>query len=208
MTLRIWGRLTSVNVQKVVWCAEELGLAYERLDVGGTFGGTKTPDYLAKNPNSLVPVLEEDDGWTMHESNAIVRYLAAKDGAKGLWPAEPRRRAEIDQWMEWQSNEFTPSMRDAFWHLIRMAPAERDMKAVEASVASSARFAAILDTHLSRRRYIGGETFSVADIVNGCAAHRWLNLPIERAAVPNVQRWYDELKSRPASRAVTSLALS
>jgi len=208
MTLRVWGRLSSVNVQKVVWCAEELGLAYERLDVGGTFGGTKTPDYLAKNPNSLVPVLEEADGWTMHESNAIVRYLAAKHPANGLWPSDARHRAEMDQWMEWQSNEFTPSMRDAFWHLIRMAPAERDMKAVEASVASSGRFATILDTHLAKRRYIAGDAFSAADIVNGCAAHRWLNLPIERPAVPNLQRWYGELTSRPASRQVTSLALS
>jgi glutathione S-transferase len=208
MTLRIWGRISSVNVQKVVWCAEELGIPYERLDVGGTFGGTKTPDYLAKNPNSLVPVLEEEDGWTMHESNAIVRYLAAKDASGALWPGQPRARAEADQWMEWQSNEFTPSMRDAFWQLIRVAAAERDLKAVEASVASSGRFATILDDHLARRRYIGGEAFSVADIVNGCAAHRWLNLPIERPALPNLQRWYAELKSRPASRPVTSLALS
>ena len=144
----------------------------------------------------------------MHESNAIVRYLSAKESARGLWPADARKRAEVDQWMEWQSNEFTPSMRDAFWNLVRTAPAERDMKAVEASAAASARYGAILDAHLAKRRYIAGDAFSAADIVNGCAAHRWLNLPIERPAVPNLQRWYAELKSRPASRPVTSLALT
>ena len=206
--LRIWGRLSSVNVQKVVWCADELGLRYERLDVGGNFGGTKTAEYLVKNPNSLVPVLEEEDGWTMHESNAIVRHLAGRHPAAGLWPDDPRRRARADQWMEWQSNEFTPSMRDAFWQLIRTASESRDMKAVEASVAASERFARILDAQLGQSRFVSGDGFTTADIVNGCAAHRWLNLPIQRPSLAHLERWYAELKSRPGSRQVTSLALT
>jgi len=206
--LRVWGRLSSVNVQKVVWCADELGLEYERLDVGGTFGGTKTPDYLAKNPNSLVPVLEEEDGWTMHESNAIVRYLAAKHSADKLWPTDPARRADADRWMDWNSTTFIPAMRDAFWQLIRTPDPQRDLAAVEKSRAESEKAAAILDAHLAKHRYMTDFGFTVADIVVGCATHRWLLLPLRREPRPHLQRWYDEIRSRPGARQVTSLVLS
>ena len=121
--LRILGRISSVNVQKVVWCADELGLAYERVDVGGTFGGNDTPDYLAKNPNGLVPVIE-DDGFVLYESNAIVRYLAAKHAEGTLWPRDPRQRADVDRWMEWQSTGYTPAMLVAFWQLVPHAAGE------------------------------------------------------------------------------------
>ena len=208
MGLRIWGRLSSVNVQKVVWCADELGIDYERLDAGGAFGVNDTAGYLAKNPAGLVPVIEEDDGFVLPESNAIVRYLAARQGASGLWPEALRDRAQVDRWMEWQSTEFTPAMRDAFWQLIRVPGAQRDAQAVEASRAKSERMAGILDGQLASRRYVAGDRFTVADIVNGCAAHRWLNLPLRREKRPHLERWYAELSLRPASRQVTSQALS
>jgi glutathione S-transferase len=207
MGLRIWGRLSSVNVQKVVWCADELGLAYERIDAGGKFGRNDTPEYLAMNPNGLIPVIE-DDGFAMAESNAIVRYLAARHRAASLWPEEVRARAEVDRWMEWQSNEFTPATRDAFWNLIRLPAEKRDAAAVEASRVKSERLAGILDALLASRPYLAGETFTLADIVCGCAAHRWLNMPLPRMARPNVERWYATLTSRPASRQVTSLSLT
>src|SRR3981081_4085762 len=132
--LRIWGRLSSVNVQKVVWCADELGLDYERIDAGGSFGLTRTPEYLAMNPNALVPVIE-DDGLILYESNAIVRYLAARDSPGGLWPRGLRQSADVDRWMEWQSTSFTPAMRDIFWQLVRTPAERRDAKAIEASRA-------------------------------------------------------------------------
>src|SRR5687768_11490914 len=134
--LRIWGRISSVNVQKVVWCADELGLDYERLDVGGKFGGNDTPEYLAMNPNGLVPVIEED-GFILYESNAIVRYLAARDPRGMLWPAEARSRADVDRWMEWQSTGYTPAMWAAFWQLVRTPAEKRDAAAVEASRVKS-----------------------------------------------------------------------
>jgi glutathione S-transferase len=207
MALTIWGRLSSVNVQKVVWCADELGLAYERIDVGGRFGGNDSPAYRAMNPNGLVPTID-DDGFVLHESNAIVRYLAAKARAVALWPSDLRRRADVDRWMEWQSTEFTPAMRDAFWQLVRTPEASRDAKALEASRAKSERLSGILDAHLASRPYVAGEDFTLADIVLGCAAHRWLNLPVAREPRPNLERWYATLRSRPASRQVTSQALS
>lgn len=207
MALTVWGRLSSVNVQKVVWCADELGLAYARHDVGGKFGGNDTPAYRAMNPNGLVPVID-DDGFVLHESNAIVRYLCASRAAEALWPVDARRRAVVDQWMEWQSNEFTPAMRDAFWQLVRVPEDQRDARVVEASRAKGEAFAAILDAHLASREWIAGDAFTAADVVNGCAAHRWLNLPMPRLPRPNLERWYAALKARPASRQVTSQALS
>jgi glutathione S-transferase len=203
--LKIWGRVSSVNVQKVVWCCDELGLAYERIDCGGKFGINDTPAYLAMNPNGLVPVIDED-GFILYESNAIVRYLAARDPR--LFPQEPRRRADVDRWMEWQSTGFTPAQTQAFWMLIRTPEPQRDMAAVEASRVKSEKHAAVLDQHLAGHRYLTGDTFTAADIVVGCAAHRWLNLPLAREPRPHLERWYGELKARPASRQVTGQALT
>jgi len=205
--LRIWGRITSVNVQKVVWCADEIGLGYERIDVGGSFGKTKTPEYLAMNPNSLVPTID-DDGFVLYESNPIVRYLAGKHSAGRLWPDDLRKRADVDRWMEWQSSAFTPAMRDAFWQLIRTPGPQRDMAAVEKSRAECERLAGILDAHLAKHEYLTDNGFTAADIVNGCAAHRWLHLPVEREARPHLQRCYDLIRSRPGARQVVSLELS
>ncbi|MBK8324432.1 MAG: glutathione S-transferase [Betaproteobacteria bacterium] len=205
--LRIWGRITSVNVQKVVWSADEMGLAYERIDAGGAFGITQSPEYKAMNPNSLVPVIE-DDGFVLWESNAIARYLAAKHAARGLWPEDPKLRADVDRWMDWQATTFTPAMRDAFWQLVRTPADKRDAAALAKSLADSEKAAAILDGHLEGRAFVAGDAFTLADVVNGCAAHRWLLLPCEKAPRPNIERWYASLKARPASGQVTSLALS
>ena len=201
--LRVWGRISSINVQKVVWCADELGLAYERVDVGGKFGGNKTPEYLAMNPNGLVPVIEED-GFVLYESNAIVRYLAARDSPGKLWPDDLRKRADADRWMEWQSTSFTPAMRDIFWQLIRTPEAERNLALVEKSRAETERMAAIVDAHLAKHRFMTDHGFTTADIVIGCAAHRWLNMPVKREPRPNLERWYGEIKSRPGARQVVS----
>jgi len=202
--LRILGRLSSVNVQKVVWCADELGLEYERVDVGGAFGGNDQPGYLAKNPNGLIPVIE-DDGFVLYESNAIVRYLAAKHAqASALWPAELERRADVDRWMEWQSTGFTPAMLVAFWGLCRTPEDKRDTKAIEASLQKGEKFAAVIDAHLAGREHVAGNAFSPADIVVGCATHRWLGLPAPREPRPNLQRWYATLRTRPGAQQVLS----
>jgi glutathione S-transferase len=159
------------------------------------------------NPNSLVPVIEED-GFVLYESNAIVRYLAARDAGGKLWPEDLRKRADVDRWMEWQSTSFTPAMRDAFWQLVRTPEDKRDLTAVEKSRAESERLAGILDAHLANHRYVTENGFTAADIVVGCAAHRWLLLPLQREPRPNLQRWYDEIRTRPGARQVTSLALT
>ncbi len=205
--LRIWGRLSSVNVQKVVWCADELGLVYERLDAGGKFGVNNTPEYLAMNPNALVPTIEED-GFVLYESNAIVRYFAARDPSASLWPRDLRERADADRWMEWQSTSYTPAMSAIFWQLIRTPEDKRDPAAIEVSRTKCEKLSGILDQHLANRRYLAAGRFTAADIVVGCAVHRWLKLPVEREPRPNLERWYADLKSRPASHQVTLQELS
>lgn len=205
--LRIWGRLSSVNVQKVVWTADELGLAYERTDAGGAFGIVATPEYRRLNPNGLVPVIE-DGGFVLWESNAIVRYLAAKHAPGTLWPEALERRADIDRWMEWQSTTFTPAMRDAFWQLVRVPAGDRVPAAIEASRAASEKAAAVLEAHLEARAFVSGEAFSPADIVLGCAAHRWLALPLAREPRPNLERWYASLKARRGARQALSTPLT
>lgn len=204
---KLWGRLNSINVQKVVWCLAALGLDHERVDAGGAFGVVGTPEFGRLNPNRLVPVLEED-GLVLWESNAIVRYLAARYGAGTLWPEDPGRRALCDRWMDWQATQFTPIFGPAFMGLVRTEPARRDMAAISQSVAKGEECAAILDAHLAAARFVGGDGFTMGDICVGCAAHRWLNLPCERRPRPHLERWYAAIRDRPAAASVLTLPLS
>jgi glutathione S-transferase len=205
--IRLWGRLTSINVQKVVWCLDELGLPYERIDAGGAFGIVDTPEYRRLNPNGRVPTIE-DDGFVLWESNAIVRYLAAKHAQAGLCPADDRVRADADRWMDWQATGFSPAMRDAFWQLVRTPQDQRDHAAIERSARECEDYAAILDAHLQRREFVAGATFTIGDIAAGASAHRWLHLPIGRIPRPALRRWYDRVASRPGARQALLLPIA
>ncbi|HUA76859.1 MAG TPA: glutathione S-transferase, partial [Acetobacteraceae bacterium] len=142
---RVWGRATSSNVMKVLWALGELGLPYERIDVGGSFGRTDTPEYRAMNPNGLVPTLEED-GYVLWESNAICRYLcAAHAPGSPLWPTEPRMRGIVDHWMDWQQTTLNRPISIIFWGLVRTPPEKRDRAAIEAAIKDCARVWGILD---------------------------------------------------------------
>jgi glutathione S-transferase len=193
--LKIWGRDNSVNVEKVLWACEEMKIAYERIDAGGRFGIVDTPDYRALNPNGLVPTVEVD-GLVLWESNAIVRYLAAKHSPGGLWPEDLAIRADGDRWMDWMNSTFWPGFRDLFWNLVRTPPDRRDAQAIEASRSKSAEVLGYLDAHLAERVYIAGDTFSIGDIPMGCAIWRWMSLPIERPEYRALKRWFDTLSDR------------
>lgn len=195
--MKIWGRDNSSNVRKVRWAAEELGLAYEHIPAGGTFGITKDAAYRAMNPNGLVPCLE-DDGVILWESNAIVRYLAAKHGK--LWPSDPARRAVGDKWMDWANGTFHPALRNAFIGLIRTPPEKRDQAAIEASVQNTAKVLAMVDEALARQPYLSGDEFAMGDIPLGSYVYGWYGLPLERPVLPHVDAWYERLKQRPAFR--------
>lgn len=205
--LRIWGRSNSVNVQKALWCCEEMSLAYERIDAGGTFGVVNTQQYRNLNPNGLVPTIEED-GFVLWESNAIVRYLAAKHSAGALWPEDLNIRAEADKWMDWQNTTFWPTFRPLFWNLVRTPLDQRDAQAMEESRLKTVEVLGYLDAHLKNRAYIVGDALTMGDIPMGCAIWRWMGLPIERAELPNVQRWFDTLSGRPAYKKVVLLPLT
>lgn len=197
--LKIWGRNTSLNVQKAMWAIGELGLACERVDIGGPFGKNREPAYLAINPNGLVPTLEED-GFYLWESNAILRYLAGKFGAGALEPADPRMRALAGQWMDWQLTVASPALFPVFWQLVRTPLEQRDPKAIEAGKAKTIEAMAILNGQLAKTRYVAGEAFSCGDIPLGIVAYRFVTLVPERPPMTGLDRWYGELLQRPAFR--------
>jgi glutathione S-transferase len=205
--LVIWGRNNSVNVQKVLWCCDEMAVRYERIDAGMAFGVVGTPAYRNLNPNGLVPTIE-DDGFVLWESNAIVRYLAAKHAAGSLWPDDLRTRAEADKWMDWSNTTFWPAIRALFMGLIRTPADQRDPQALEDSRLKTAEVLGIVDAHLASRAYLAGDAFTMGDIVLGCGIWRWMAMPIERPDLRNVQRWFDALARRPAYRKVVMLPLS
>jgi glutathione S-transferase len=207
MSLRIWGRLSSINVQKVVWTARELALPFERIEAGGAFGGNRTPEYLRMNPNGKIPVID-DDGFVLWESNAIVRYLAAKHGAGTLWPNDLRQRADADRWMDWHATELMPAMRNAFMQLIRTAPEQRSQTLIEESNTATEPLLAILDSHLAGRDFLCGNHFTMGDIAVGSSVHRWFGLPQPHAPRPNVERWYRRLVTRPAVAGVLTLPIT
>ncbi len=197
--LKIWGRANSINVQKVLWCCAELGLDFERIDAGMQFGVVDQPAYKALNPNGRVPTIE-DNGFVLWESNAIVRYLAAKHGLGTLCPSDPQARADADRWMDWQATNLWQSLIPAFWGLVRTAPEQRDQVAIQASVDQTGAFAGILDAHLADKDFVTGDTLMMADIVLGVTANRWYTLPIERPDLTNLATWYDRLSERQGFR--------
>ena len=204
--LKIWGRTNSVNVKKVLWAADELGLKYERVDAGLHFGIVDTPEYKKLNPNSLVPTID-DDGLVLWESHSIVRYLAAKYGEGKLWPADPRARADVDRWMDWTFT-LQASLGPVFRGLVRTPPEKRDPKAIEEGRKKAAELLAIPNAMLAGRQYLGGNQLSMGDIPLGCHVQVWMRLAIERPAYPNLNAWFERLCARPAYKKNVDIPLS
>ena len=197
--IKIWGRNTSSNVQKAMWAVDELGLERQRIDVGGAFGKTKEAPYLTMNPNSLVPTLEEEDGFTLWESNSIVRYLAGKHDKSGvLEPKDPKQRALASQWMDWQLSVVGPAIFHAFWGLIRTPAEKRDLAAINTSQEKTTAAMMILDGQLAKTAFVAGPIFSYGDIPVGVMCYRYRQLVPGRPATPNLDRWYDAIAKRKA----------
>jgi len=196
--IKIWGRNTSANVQKVMWAIGEIGLPHERIDIGGPFGGNREAEYLAMNPNGLVPTLEEEDGFLLWESNSIVRYLAAKHRAGVLEPTDLRARARAQAWMDWQLSVLAPAITPAFLGLIRTPAEKRDHAAIEAAKKKSTAAIGILNSELARTAYVAGEAFSYGDIPAAVMANRYRQLVPERPPLPHFERWYAAISARPA----------
>jgi glutathione S-transferase len=205
--LKIWGRNNSINVQKVMWAVGELGLPHERIDAGGAFGGLDSADYGVLNANRRVPTIE-DDGVVVWESNACVRYLAARYGAGGLWPEDPAVRACADMWMDWQQTTLLPDMTTVFWGLVRTPEAERDHAAIKAAAARLGDLWRRLDDHLAKRRFVAGDSFTMGDIPVGAACYRYCQLAIERPRLGAIEAWYERLQQREPYRMHVMLPLT
>ncbi len=191
----LWGRDTSSNVMKVIWLLEELGLEYERIDVGGAFGGTDTPEYRAMNPTGLVPTLQED-GFSLWESNAILRYLCVANDGLSYYPASPEARGNVDRWLDCQQTQLNRPQSVVFWSMVRTPPDQRDATALRQAIIDAGRVWSFLEAPLSRYPFIAGDALSLADIAWGVHVHRWFTMDIDRPAVPHLRAWYDRLLQR------------
>jgi len=196
--IKVWGRNTSSNVQKVMWAIGEIGLPHERIDIGGPFGKNRDPAYLAMNPNGLVPTLEEEDGFLLWESNTIVRYLGAKHRSTVLEPADLKTRARASAWMDWQLSVLGPAITPAFVGMIRTPPEKRDHAAIEESKQKTTAAITILDEQLARTAYVAGDAFSYGDIPAAVMANRYRQLVPERPPLRNFERWYAVISARQA----------
>jgi glutathione S-transferase len=197
--LEVWGRRNASNVLSVMWAVGELTLPHVRHDVGGSFGGVATPNYLSMNPNGRIPTIK-DDGFVLWESNAIVRYLSRRYGQGTLWPESGNQCAIADQWMDWHKTTAYPDYINLFWAIVRTEPALRDPSTIAALSKSVGEALKILDAHLATHPYVAGETLTMADIPLGPLAYRYFHLDIERPALPSVTAWYQRLRERPAYR--------
>ncbi len=205
--LKILGRKTSSNVQKVLWCCGELNIPFEREDIGGPFGKNRERPYLDLNPNGVVPTLQDGD-FVLWESNSIVRYLVHKYQGGWLLPATAEGRGSANRWMDWQLSTVNAFMVPIFFGLIRTPEAERDSAAIEKAVAAAVPIWEILERYLEGQDYLAGESFSIGDIPMGIWAYRWFAMDIQRPPMSNVEAWYARLCERPAYKEHVMIPLS
>ena len=193
MTDRLWGRASSVNVQKVMWALAELDRPHTRIDAGGKYGRTDSAEFRAMNPNARVPVWQEESGLILWESHAILRHLAREAGR--LIP-EPRG----DQWMDWGGSTFYPAMIGVFWQVVRTPSSERSEEKITRNLNALESALEILATGLDGTEWLDGAAFSVADIALGAGLYRYFDMDIPRNPPPAITRYYARLTERPAYR--------
>lgn len=207
--ITLWGRNNSTNVKKVLWTLEELELPYDQILAGGKFGVNQDADYLAMNPNGLVPLLKDDETeLLLWESNAIVRYLAAQYGQNRLWVDNPARRAEGEKWMDWANQTLSPAHRVILMGLVRTPPEKRDQAAIEAGIEKCDGLFALLDDALARQPWFSGDNFGTGDIAIAPFVHNLLNVGLKWTPRPNLERWYQQLTERPAFRKVVMIPVT
>lgn len=194
--LKILGRASSINVRKVLWLCDELDIDFHREEWGEGFKSPDEAEFLALNPNAMIPVIQ-DDGFVMWESNAIIRYLANAYGGEWLYPPHPRARAPVDQWIDWQATELNTSWRYAFMSLVRNSPAHQDPRLLAAACKGWSHTMGILNKQLEKTgQYVAGKHFSLADIPVGLSVNRWYETPLDHPNLPAVRAYYERLTER------------
>ena len=197
--ITVWGRLSSSNVQVVLWCLDELGLDFKRIDAGFTYGVVDTPQYLDMNPNGTIPTLIDGESPPIFESGAILRYLAVSYATDSFWPSDTVARAQIDKWAEWAkiniANLFTAPV---FWQVVRTAPSRQDPEMIARNIEALTKYLKIAEARLAQHDYLAGDQFTLADIQMGHCLYRYFDIDIARADLPHLRRYYDRLCQRPA----------
>ena len=197
--MKLWGRASSFNVQKVLWLLHELGLEFEHEQVGGAFGGLKDPAFLRMNPHGRVPVLRDGDT-IVWESHSVLRYLGARYGTDSLWPADPAARSRVERWMDWSLASLQPAFMRLFCGYFRTPPERWDPTGLKPVIDECDRLFALLDRELASRAYLAGADFTLADIPAGTTLYRYFGVGIPVPRRPNVDAWYERLRARDAYR--------
>jgi glutathione S-transferase len=205
--LKLWGRISSINVRKVMWTAQVLKLPITRMDAGGKFGLLDTPEYQRMNPNAMIPVLQDGD-FTLWESNVIVRYLCEKYSSGALYPSKIESRFDAERWMDWQQSELNRATGPAFVQWFRTVPEQRNMAMIEESTRKTEHLLSILESHLQQHLYMAGDQLTMADIPILCEIHRWWALPQPRPSYPAIERWLAPLLALEASKGVLDISMT
>ncbi|MBU3596904.1 glutathione S-transferase family protein [Polynucleobacter bastaniensis] len=203
--MRLWGRKSSINVQKVLWCFAELGLEegkdFERIDAGLHFGKNRTPEFLALNPNGLVPTLE-DGNLVLWESNTILRYLRSQYDPTNHFPADIAAQYQSEKWMDWQVGTMWPALRIAFLGLTRTPENERNKEAIRKAYQDSNALFSLLDQQLANQHYCSGGAFNIGDIPLALCVSRWIllnqNFPDQtgpRPSLHNIDAWMQRIET-------------
>ncbi|EEE45121.1 glutathione S-transferase family protein [Roseibium alexandrii] len=199
--LKVWGRKTSSNVQALMWCIGELGLEYERSDIGHSFGGTDTEAFRRLNPNQTIPVLQDANGQTIWETGAILRYLADRYGPESFWPEQPQDRAQVDMWAEWSKITIAMAFTaPVFWRVVRTPREAQDWNQIRRAVAALESKLEIAEQRLTNNPFLAGPDFTLADIQFGHILYRYYDIDIDRADLPRLKRYYHRLTERIAFR--------
>ena len=193
--LKVWGRNNSINVQKVMFTVAELGLPHERIEAGGKFGVVNEDWFKKMNPNSRVPVID-DDGFVLWESIAIVAYLARRYAPAKLFGDDERVFARALKWMGWTNYALEHPMHELIMHLERLPPEKRSADAVEAARKDAVRRLAMLESQLEQTQYLAGDAFSLGDIPAGIAVRRFLHFGLAHPPLPRVKDWIARLAER------------
>lgn len=194
--LRILGRTTSINVRKVLWTADLIGVDYVQEVWGKPDRDPNVPEYLALNPNAQVPTIVED-GFVLWESNAIMRHLCEVHRS-GLFPADFRERARVDQWLTWQAAELPVKWHYAVYALLRRAPGYTDESRIAASIERWNAAMQILEAQLAKGQgYVVNDRVSLADIALAVAEHRWFSIEFAKPELPAVRRHYELMRATP-----------
>lgn len=199
--LQIWGRRSSSNVQALMWCVGELGLAYERHDAGHVYGVTDTEAFAHLNPNRTVPVLRDGDDAPLWDTGAILRYLANVYGSELFWPECPKQRAQVDKWAEWSKiNIALGFTAPVFWRVVRTPKQQHDPDAIMSAVQHLEAKLQIAENQLQDNEWLCGSDFTLADIQFWHVLYRYFDIEINRQGFPSLKRYFDALLARAAYR--------